>query len=567
MISSVLLLLAVGAPHDAVESSASNQGRSSRDARVVLYHGGTIHTWFPRGEGVDGIDDSAATASAMLVLDGRIFAVGDVRSVLATEQAKNAERIDLGGAHAYPGFQHVHGDLERYGAALEGLDLSGAASSEEALSAIEEYARTVPAGEWIIGHGLHEGAWTEGDAAHLDARASERISRHPMVLFRSCRSALLANDAAREAAGATDGEARGWVTFAAPDFRTLYGAMPRTTAELRRRRILRGQAALLERGYTCVHLMDVAPVDLAMFQTLRDEGALQIRVACYVDASSLDTARDFADIAQPEDPRDLFRVAGATLRVDGAILPRAAWLSEGYASGRALVRAAPAHLDRRALFAARVGLQPVFLATGDRAVRASLDAIERIGGAGLPLEVVRPRIEGIGIVARGDLPRFERLFAYPSAPAANATFGPADPERWESAPLVRALGRARAQRVRSWSGLEGAAGLALQIAPDAIGEGTHPFAVIAAAVRGLPPSSNGAGPALTVPRVLAALTAGAARATAQEDRRGRLARGFLCDLTVTDIDLTQSDAAVLDALAESQILMTVVNGRIVMDRR
>lgn len=69
---------------------------------------------------------------------------------------------------------------------------------------------------------------------------------------------------------------------------------------------------------------------------------------------------------------------------------------------------------------------------------------------------------------------------------------------------------------------------------------------------------------ITVEEALRAYTSGAALASFEEDRKGRLSRGMLADLVLIDRDLT---AIAPEAIRDARIIMTVVGGRTVFERQ
>jgi hypothetical protein len=80
---------------------------------------------------------------------------------------------------------------------------------------------------------------------------------------------------------------------------------------------------------------------------------------------------------------------------------------------------------------------------------------------------------------------------------------------------------------------------------------------------GRPPEGWAPEQRLTAAEALTAFTWGAARAARQEDRRGRLAPGFFCDLTVVDVDPLECDP---EELLTAEVVRTVVNGEVVFAR-
>ncbi|MGH3747973.1 MAG: amidohydrolase family protein, partial [Micromonosporaceae bacterium] len=111
-------------------------------------------------------------ASAMLVEDDRIAWLGP-----DDERPDVADVVDLDGGLVTPAFVDAHVHVTDTGLALLGLDLSGAASVEEALDRVAAHAATLPTDATVIGHGWDESGWSERrapTASELDRAAAGR---------------------------------------------------------------------------------------------------------------------------------------------------------------------------------------------------------------------------------------------------------------------------------------------------------------------------------------------------------------------------------------------------------
>src|SRR6185503_3669265 len=95
---------------------------------------------------------------------------------------------------------HVH--VEGIGTALEGIDLVGASSLDEALARVRSGAQAAPAGGWVQGRGWDQNDWP--DKAFPTAAALDAVSGdHPVYLTRVDGHAGWANTAALAVAGVT----------------------------------------------------------------------------------------------------------------------------------------------------------------------------------------------------------------------------------------------------------------------------------------------------------------------------------------------------------------------------
>ncbi|MEO1697592.1 MAG: amidohydrolase [Planctomycetota bacterium] len=566
----LLLLCAAALP---MTSSPLDPGRDAEaDGPVVLFHGGTIHTGFSaRG----AVGEEATRTEALLARGGRIVALGDFATLSRTEAGRIAERVDLRGGHAFPGFQDAHGHVENYGAFLEEVDLTGCTTFGELVRRVRQRAAELPAGTWVRGRGWDQTLWPGARFPH-HAELSAAVPDHPVLVDRVDGHAALANQRALEAAGLAGDELpddpvggrvvreRGRATGVLVDTAIgLVGAfVPEPTEEVRRRRILRAQDALLAVGLTCVHDMGEDVRGSRILRALADAGELDLRVVGYVYANALETASDFEGVRQVFDEQDVFGVPGVKFMVDGALGSRGAALIDDYTDApgeRGLARFDADRFARQVELAARAGLQPATHAIGDRANRTVLDSYARTRRVLPGLAALRPRIEHAQVVAASDFARFGSLEVIASMQPTHAT----SDMRW----AVDRLGERRARGAYAWRTLEEATPVPLAFGSDFPVERPHPLEGLYAALTrqdrdGGPEGGFFPEERLDARAALAAFTSGAAFAALQEDRRGRLALGYGCDLTVVDVDLSRLDAGSAHRALDASVLMTVVNGEV-----
>ena len=137
-------------------------------------------------------------ASAMLVRNGRILAVGSAARKLA---APEAHRLDANGRAVIPGFIDSHGHMAGLGDMLAVVDLRDARSVEEVCRRVRERAAETPAGQWVRGRAWDQTNWG-GEfptAAPLDAAVPD----HPVFLVRVDGHAAWVNHRAMQMAGIT----------------------------------------------------------------------------------------------------------------------------------------------------------------------------------------------------------------------------------------------------------------------------------------------------------------------------------------------------------------------------
>lgn len=546
---------------------AAAQGAAG--GQLSLFHGGTIHTGFLQGP--KGAEPSR-TVEALLVKDGRIVAVGDFNTLGQSELGRSARRVSLRGGHAYPGFQDAHGSVEGLGRALETVDLRDSKSYGEVIRRVAAAAAELPAGEWIEGTGWDQTLWPEG-AWPVHGPLTEAVPDHPVVLRRVDGRTVLVNGPALAAAPGlsadpeggrvfrVDGAATGVLQGSAAD--RLLGLIPSPSPADRTRRMQRARKRLLECGLTCVHDLDLDLEAAALLRAMSSEETAGLRIVGYVRADTWESAADFSKIDAAQGPGDLFELRGCSLVLDGALGSRAAALLADYedAKGeRGMLLTDIERISRQLRLVGEAGLQPALHAIGDRANRLALDAIERAGRTMDGFSRLRPRIEHAQVIDSRDMERFGELGVIPSMQPCHL----ASDLRW-------ALDRLGPDRVRgsyAWRSLlnlKNARPLALGSSFPA--EDPSPLLGIHAALTrqaldGTPKSGWFPDQRLSATEALAGFTSGPAVAAGQDDRRGLLARGYFCDMTVLDVDLTELTPTNADQVLGAKVLMTVVNGQV-----
>lgn len=235
----------------------------------TLYHGGVIHPWA-----------DARTVEALLVRDGRVVATG----ALTDLQSPGVRRVDLSGAHAFPGFTDAHVHVWKVGQLRTTLlDLREATSLDELSRLVQERHAELPDGAWLWGRG-----WNEARLGGSPTRALlDRLAPgRPVLLTRTCAHIHAVNTSALERAGihadtpAPDGGEidyeRGLLTETA--YGLVYDAMPEPSQAQFEAWILAGLEYLKALGFTAATDPAVDPPLYAAYRALDAAGRLPIRV-------------------------------------------------------------------------------------------------------------------------------------------------------------------------------------------------------------------------------------------------------------------------------------------------
>lgn len=155
------------------------------NAQLLSFHNGHFNQ-----QGFDSI----------AVEDNTIVAVGKYADLLPLARAETV-LIDANGKTLIPGFNdtHIHiwkvGNLKSYM-----LDVRGAASLDDMLQMLAQYARQYPDAAWITARGFNEAAWKNG---RLPTRhdIDRVISNRPVYVIRTCAHIAVCNSYALRQCG------------------------------------------------------------------------------------------------------------------------------------------------------------------------------------------------------------------------------------------------------------------------------------------------------------------------------------------------------------------------------
>ena len=302
--------------------------------------------------------------------DGRIVRVGSNADVMRLK-GPQTEVLDLQGATLVPGLQDAHGHVLGLGASLTTLDLRDTPTSTRIAELVAERAKTVPAGQWILGSGWDQNDWPE--KAWPTREILDRAApNHPVLLGRIDGHASWANSRAMQAAGidaTTPDPSGGRLIRDATNIPT--GILVDTAQRLVKRhvtepsaaeveaRILAADRAMSSVGLTMVHDAGASSRDdCASIGDSPPSGRLNTRLYVMIDSSPATTTEWFA--RGPLLDRDhRVTVRAVKLYADGALGSRGAALLEPYddePGNRGLLVTPPERLATIAREAAARGL-------------------------------------------------------------------------------------------------------------------------------------------------------------------------------------------------------------------
>ncbi|MCM1969761.1 amidohydrolase [Streptomyces sp. G1] len=525
-----------------------------------------------RAARIENFDAAPAgpTATVVAVHDGRIVAVGGDH--LVRERAGAATRVlDFPGATLVPGLTDSH--AHPVWGAIEvgtGLDLGGAGTLDEVCARIAGRLAEQRGPAWVTGFDLDVNVF---DGEPTGQPLEHRFPGVPISLMTRDAHSLVISPAAIDRMGLTgaetfddasrivvgpDGRPTGFVlelqamdlVFAHYPDVPLADAVRHVTDRLR---------TFAAAGLTGLHALDFASPSEEVYRAIEREGDLPVRVRCSPLVPADSTREDWeAVVAQQRLAGRRWHVAGAKFMLDGTADNGSAWFEHPDVFGQNRL---PLWKDvegyREAVrFFTEHDVPTATHAIGDQAVRTALDVIEETEHA----PSAPHRIEHVESIPDYLLPRFAALGVVAGLQPVHATR------------------MTRADRSDNWShriGPERAAhgwrtrdlldhGAVVALGSDwPIGIGDPRTALSDAQLRR--PVEEPAtvpvqpGQQISAREAYAGMTRSPAIAAGSAGRLGRIAPGYLADLTVfarNPLDLSPEQQA------DNPVLATVVDGSV-----
>ena len=504
---------------------------------------------------------------AFIVEDGRFFAVGDDDEILARLSAADA-RVDLGGRFVCAGFNDSHMHLLGYGGTLASARLAPHTGSLAGLlDYVRQYlAENPPAeGQWLRGRGWNQDYFADAsrmpDRHDLDAVSTDV----PILLTRACGHCCVVNSLALKLAGigpdtaSPEGGAIG-MADGQPDGRLYDNAIDLVTGVIPPpdknavKAMLRRAAAEANRfGVTSVQTDDYLSFPGVPWETvnaayleLASEGQLTVRVNEQANFTDPDELLRFIRSGCRTGTGDArFRIGPVKLLGDGSLGSRTACLTRPYAddpSTRGFTLFSDAQMDAMIALAHENGMQLAVHAIGDGCLDQVLDAVERALKAH-PRADHRHGIVHCQITRPDQLERIRRLGMHVYAQSIFLDY--------DNHIVEKRVGPALAATSYSWKTLMDA-GVTVSNGSDCPVELPDVMTGIQCAVTRT--SLDGTGPylpeqAFTVREALDSFTRAGARASFEEDVKGRIAPGFLADFTLLDADPFETEPEKLHEIA------------------
>jgi predicted amidohydrolase YtcJ len=313
--------------------------------------------------------------------------------------------------------REAHAHIFQLGRSLTMLDLGGTTSAQEMLDAISTRAATLDRNEWILAHSVRPEGWADPrwpTREQLDHAGGNR----PLAAWCFDYHALVASSAAMKHARIDsgtkiesgvvelddDGSPSGLLLEHAA--LRLWDRVPEPDEKKRTELVREACLHLASLGFSHVHDLKAQPWLGGVLTGLLRDGAIgEMRFDLYPLIPDLVPTLESLEAGFDE----RVRVTGGKIFVDGTLNSRTAWMLHPYADGHpdrpnGTPMMTPDQIER-ALDTCRAYCLPIAAhAIGDGAVRAVLDAIEKMGCAHSGC-----RIEHAELIDEQDLPRFVEL--------------------------------------------------------------------------------------------------------------------------------------------------------------
>jgi len=528
----------------------------ARKADLVI-QGGSVWTGLSTGRGQPG---------AVAIADGKILAVGDSAEI-ARYVGSRTQVLQAKGGLVMPGLADGHTHFVDGGFQLASIDLRNAATPQEFIRRLKQYAAGLKPGEWITGGDWDHTLW-RGAPLPQHGWIDSVTPNNPVFVNRLDGHEALANSAAMRAAGVSRataspeggevlrdarGEPIGIFKDRAMDL--IWHAAPDPSPEQRDSALARALAHAASLGVTATAHMSASFADLASYRRFARAGKQTVRVSVYLP---LENWKAVAESAARNAGDDWVRIGGVKGYMDGSAGSRTALFFEPFSDSagyRGLMQHPEADMRQWIGAADSAGLQIAVHAIGDRAnaiLLAIYDSVARAHGA----RDRRLRVEHAQHLRPDDIPRFGRMRVVASMQPYHAI----DDGRW----VEQRIGPERIRTTYAFRTLLDtdaplAFGSDWTVAPlDPM------LGVYAAVTRRTLDDKNPNGwipeQKITLAEALRAYTYGNAWATFNEQKWGMLAAGRFADIVVLDRD---PFAVAPESLGTIKPRYTIVGGKVV----
>lgn len=514
------------------------------------------------------------TAEALAIKNGKFVFIG-TNTEAQNFNCGESKLLDLEGSFVYPGFIDAHAHLKGIGYRELNLNLQGADSLKSMLTQVTIHANKLPIGDWVIGRGWIEKKWPEArfpTLEELDAISSDK----PIALERADGHAIIVNSLALKLAGIDrdtsdpiggkiDKDINGEPNGVLIDKASLLveKIIPKRSRQDEKNALKEGLYRTASMGWTQLHDAGSPLSDYELLEEIKEEESLPIRIQFYV--SDGDEAIQFIETGPYLDPQHMLTARGVKLYADGAIGSRgAAFFNkyDDYETKGFLIFQKEETMPK--LIKALVnGIQIQTHAIGDLANSVTLDwyaeAFSSVSEANRMIIEPRWRIEHSQNILPIDQQRFADLKVIASMQPSHAI--------GDLHFAHKRLGVDRLDNAYTWRSLIDL-GVVIAGGSDAPVEIGDPRIEFKAAIGrkdldGYYQDYWNLDESVSREEALYMFTKWAAYSVFEEDIKGTIEVGKLADLTIFSKDLMVIPE---EEIMSSQILMTIVDGRVVYSK-
>jgi len=527
----------------------------------IVIEGGPVWTGLSTGRGQPG---------AVAIAGGRILAIGDSAEIARYVESRT-QVLQAHGGLIMPGLADGHTHFIAGGFQLASVNLRDAATPQEFVRRLREYASHLKPGEWILGGDWDHTLWRGAPLPHHEWIDSV-TPNNPVFISRLDGHMALANAAAMRAAKITSAtrdpvggeiprDARGEPIGIFKDNAEglIDAAIPAPSVEQEDSALSRALVHAASLGVTATGNMSASWANLAAYKRMEHAGRMTLRVSLYLPLEDWRTVAD--SVRQHGAGDDWVRIGGVKGYMDGSAGSRTAFFFEPFSDSagyRGLMRQPESDIRAWVGAADSAGLQIAVHAIGDRANAIILAIYDSVARAHGPRDR-RLRVEHAQHLRPQEIPLFGALRVVPSMQPFHAI----DDGRW----VEQRIGPERIKTTYAFRTLLDtdaplAFGSDWTVAP------LNPMlGVYAAVTRRTPDGKNPNGwvpdQKITVGEALRAYTHGNAWATFNEQKWGTLAAGRFADVVVLDHD---PFAVPAESLGTIKPRYTIVGGRVVYQK-
>jgi len=528
----------------------------------LVFRNGAVYT----------VDATRSWAQAVAVAGGRIVFVGQDADA-ARWIGPKTRVVDLAGRMLLPAFHDSHAHPIDGGIDSLEVDLHGLATPDEVFEKIRAYAAAHPDAAWVRGSGWELPTFPDANPTRqmLDRIVPDR----PAFLYAMDGHSAWANSKALAIAGVTKdtadpphgrierdpatGEPSGALREDAADLVATH--MPKRTAKDYADGLAQALRTANALGLTSLQEANASEEDLAAYAAADANGSLTARIVASIHC---DTDKGVDGVPRLVALREKYRgrrlrAGGVKIFADGVLETRTAAVLEpylGFGDDRGKLNVEPAAFKALATALDAKGFQIHVHAIGDRAIRATLDALEAARLANGARDA-RHHIAHLELIDPADIPRFRALGVI-------ANFQPlwACGDDYLLKLTEPELGPARSRWLYPIRSVRDA-GAAVAFGSDWDVSSLNPLGGIEVAITHREPL-RGPGPTwlpeerIGLPEAIAGYTIGGAYLDFTERETGSIEAGKAADLIVLDKNLFEIPAS---QIHEAKVLWTLLEGK------